>query len=492
MLFFLFFTLSLLAILFSYSYTIWCIAVLFLFVLLACCKTKLSWAYYGALFFACMLPLISVKYWLSFAHKDYEYLYVWEITIIEQYWPEKFLVRDRDQQIYFLWSTQTLFPGETYRTAAYKKTYVAPSLSWDIPLWKKDLWEYSFNYDNRLFMKWIAGTLYTKSLVRKDSWSPNLIQKAKQLYKQNVTILLDNKEHQSLLLGMTIGDKSTMSDKAYQEFIASGLVHLIAVSGGNIIVVIAMMSACLCWVPFYIRLVITWCWVVLFTLLCGADSSIMRAAIMASLWLFALMAGRSVSIWRMMGIAWVVMLVINPFFLLYDLWFILSFAALSWIIIVDEMYTKSGCRTSVSNKRKHVVIDKVDRLWTSLCRRYIVPTIGATCGVFPLLLFFTGTYNLTSILGNILIVPLVPLIMIWWGLLACLQWLVAMLFPWLLSQLVKWCVLWLALVIETSKQIISYGYIVSVHSSIYALSLLLWWWAWLMYNIYRINKKEEH
>gem|GEM_PF-3572654 len=43
---------------------------------------------------------------------------------------------------------------------------------------------------------------------------------------------------------------------------------------------------------------------------------------------------------------------------------------------------------------------------------YIFPSIGASMTVVPFLLFFTGKFNCTSILANILVVPLTPVIMI--------------------------------------------------------------------------------
>lgn len=40
------------------------------------------------------------------------------------------------------------------------------------------------------------------------------------------------------MLGMTIGDKSLIDDARYDQYISSGLIHLIAVSGGNIAIVV--------------------------------------------------------------------------------------------------------------------------------------------------------------------------------------------------------------------------------------------------------------
>lgn len=43
---------------------------------------------------------------------------------------------------------------------------------------------------------------------------------------------------------------------------------------------------------------------------------------------------------------------------------------------------------------------------------YLTPTLGATLGVLPMLLFFTGSFNLLSLVVNMIVPPLIPVIMI--------------------------------------------------------------------------------
>ncbi|MBU0627382.1 ComEC/Rec2 family competence protein [Patescibacteria group bacterium] len=44
-----------------------------------------------------------------------------------------------------------------------------------------------------------------------------------------------------MVLGMLIGDRSEIPPDDYQTFVDSGLVHLIAVSGGNIIMIVVFL-----------------------------------------------------------------------------------------------------------------------------------------------------------------------------------------------------------------------------------------------------------
>jgi competence protein ComEC len=79
-----------------------------------------------------------------------------------------------------------------------------------------------------------------------------------------------------------------MTDQDYDMFIDSGLVHIIAVSGGNIVMIVIFLSAILFRVPFYLRTFIILCAIIAYGIICGLESSVLRAVIMGSLSLLAL------------------------------------------------------------------------------------------------------------------------------------------------------------------------------------------------------------
>lgn len=179
-------------------------------------------------------------------------------------------------------------------------------------------------------MKDISGTLYEKfSLPTKQneiqaSWLHQQLNTTRIQLKKAIQKVFHDKEA-ALLLGMLIGDKSQLETEAYQNFVTSGIVHIIAVSGGNLVMIVVFLSAILFWIPFYIRNGLIILGVIAFALLCGGDSSVIRALIMAVLSLFALFRGREIQIRRLLKYAFVLMLCYNPFFLTYDLGFLLSF-----------------------------------------------------------------------------------------------------------------------------------------------------------------------
>ena len=79
---------------------------------------------------------------------------------------------------------------------------------------------------------------------------------------------------------MLIGDKSEIPESDYQNFVDSGLVHLIAVSGGNVLMIVVFLQLVLFRLPFYVRIAVILCTIVVYGFVCGLDSSVFRAVIM--------------------------------------------------------------------------------------------------------------------------------------------------------------------------------------------------------------------
>jgi len=87
---------------------------------------------------------------------------------------------------------------------------------------------------------------------------------------------------------MLIGDRSQIPDSEYQSFINSGLVHLVAVSGGNVLMIVIFLQFILFFLPFYVRLGVILLTIIEYGCICGLDSSVFRAVLMGGMSMFAL------------------------------------------------------------------------------------------------------------------------------------------------------------------------------------------------------------
>jgi competence protein ComEC len=200
----------------------------------------------------------------------------------------------------------------------------------------------------------------------------------------------------SLLAGLLVGSRRGLPEHVTDDFRASGITHIVAISGYNITIILAVLSSLLWWLPMRKRLPILIGGITLFTLLVGASASVVRAAIMGILGLIALAAGRQATV--RLSILWTafVMLCWNPLSLLHDPGFQLSFLA---VIGLSELSTPLG--------RLLRCVPKTGGL-----REGLVATLAAQITTLPLTIVLFHQISFVAPLTNILVAPLVPIAML--------------------------------------------------------------------------------
>ena len=135
---------------------------------------------------------------------------------------------------------------------------------------------------------------------------------------------------------------------------------------------------------------------IVFTLLTGAEASIMRAGIFAIIILTAEQLQRYVGGMRPLILCATILVLINPLYMGYDIGFQLSFLAVMGLILYGQLFK--------------TYTEGIPSLG-------ILPMIGETLFaqilVLPLLIYYFGQISLISIIANILIVPIIPFAMAW-------------------------------------------------------------------------------
>lgn len=256
---------------------------------------------------------------------------------------------------------------------------------------------WSFDYEKRQVMKGYQGVLYESTSIDRGSVTLSTDKAWRSIFTDQIVQTFGENELSWLILGMTIGDRSMIPPDRYDTFLKSGLVHIIAVSGGNLLMIVIFLGVALFFIPYYVRLVVILAVLIIYSSIVWWDSSVLRALVMGWLSIVALFAGKAVDIRRSMKIAYIGMLLRNPYLLVYDLWFLLSFWALTWIILLEPA--------------------KLMQWWIGIKKirnEYILPSIGATMGVLPCIILFMGQINLATILANICVMPIVWVVMVVW------------------------------------------------------------------------------
>ncbi len=206
----------------------------------------------------------------------------------------------------------------------------------------------------------------------------------------------------SLAGGIVIGGKSGLGTELQNDFIKSGLVQIIVLSGYNVMVVAEWVIAALALTPLSRR------WgalagavaLLLFVGVAGASATAIRAALMALIALYARATGRTYTAGRALLFVVLLMLIWNPLYLVFDPGFGLSVAAtagLIWLAPIIETFLSRSQKSSSPS--------------TSFWKNAIATTLAAQVAVLPLLLYDTGNLSLVAIPANLIIMPFVPLAM---------------------------------------------------------------------------------
>ncbi len=193
-----------------------------------------------------------------------------------------------------------------------------------------------------------------------------------------------------LLLGLAVGDDSGLDPIVERDFRASGLSHLLVVSGGNVAMVLApvlALGAALrfsLWARFALGVGTT----AFFVVLTGGEPSVMRAGVMAGLALIGVLLGRPRSSASILSAAVVGLLALDPT-LVWSVGFQLSVAATGGMIALA---------TPIAERMRFLPTPVAMALGA---------TLAAQIGVTPVLLFYFHEVPLSTVLANVLAFPAV-------------------------------------------------------------------------------------
>lgn len=142
--------------------------------------------------------------------------------------------------------------------------------------------------------------------------------------------------HAGLLSGILFGTKASMSRELYDALVQTGTLHIVALSGTNITILTGLVATALLWfVSRRVASLLTIVLIICFVWFVGPSTSVIRAAIMGCLSLFAVIFGRPVWAFWSWCIAVITMLLFSPGWL-SDISFQLSALATLGMILLDR------------------------------------------------------------------------------------------------------------------------------------------------------------
>lgn len=198
----------------------------------------------------------------------------------------------------------------------------------------------------------------------------------------------------ALVPALVVGDTSGVDAEMEEEFRASGLLHVMAVSGSNLTLLLAFLltAAKLLGVRGRLLHAVTASGVVVFVALCRTEPSVLRASAMGVVALSALVAGASDGRrrgMRSLAVAVIVLLMIDPF-LARSAGFLLSTSATAGIVLWATRWAEAMSRWAPG--------------W--LAQAVCVP-LAAQLATGPTSVALSGDISAVGLLANVAVGPLV-------------------------------------------------------------------------------------
>jgi competence protein ComEC len=186
-------------------------------------------------------------------------------------------------------------------------------------------------------------------------------------------------------MGLLIGQHSTLPDEIYQDLLMVGLVHIIAVSGYNLTIILRASLRLFGNRSKYQTMLFSISLIAVFLLLTGSSASIVRASIVSGLSLLAWYYGRAFKPMTLILLTAALTGLANPFYVWGDMGWYLSFLAFYGVLVLAPQ------------ARYHLIPERFRESWV-VC--LALESLCAELMTLPLVLFVFGQMSLVSLIGK--------------------------------------------------------------------------------------------
>ncbi len=224
--------------------------------------------------------------------------------------------------------------------------------------------------------------------------SANVIEDIRVKYFAGVYTALPE-PNASLGLGFLVGLRTLLPEGLLDKLSATGLTHIVAVSGYNLTILVRFMRRIFARKSIYLAMLSSVSLIIAFLAVTGFTPSIVRAAVVSGLALTAWYYGRRVHPSMILLLSAAVTAFWNPLYLWYDLGWYLSFAAFFGVLVLAPLITARLFTKKPSN-----------------VAQVVIETTSAQVMAVPIIAVIFGEVSLISLFANALILPLIPVAML--------------------------------------------------------------------------------
>jgi competence protein ComEC len=288
-----------------------------------------------------------------------------------------------------------------------------------------------FSFRDYLARQGIHAYLTQVEVTRLPNTSGNFFFKMMYSLKLKLiekTYLLFQDPEASLFAGILFGVDTGLPKKVQEAFKNTGTAHIIAISGFNISIIVGVLFATCKRIIKNERFSagIAVLGIIFYTFLVGADSAVVRAALMGSIALFARQVGRrNAGLNALMFVA-LLMALWNPL-VLWDVGFQLSFFATLGIIVYAEPFSNFTANLIAKFSKGDT------STFAKIINENVLLTLAAQLTTIPIMAYHFNRISLISFIANPFILPVQPLLMIVGGIAVFTS-----LFIYPLGQIIAW------------------------------------------------------
>ena len=259
-----------------------------------------------------------------------------------------------------------------------------------------------FDYNSYLKSKGITGIMNINDyadivIIDEDAYVfKNIIFQTRKYINEQLR-LLHTEQTASLLRGLLLADRKEIDKETNIQFINSGVVHVLAVSGLHVGFIALIIIILFGRFNIFLRSVLTILGLLAFMFLTGAPPSVFRATIMALVIIVAFLTNRTTNIFNSLAIAALIILIVNPYEI-YSPGFQLSFSAVMAIGAIYPRLSRVINNLSIKSKIARYVL------------LFLGVSFSAQLGTLPFTIFYFGKLSVIALLTNIVVIPAIGLI----------------------------------------------------------------------------------
>lgn len=237
----------------------------------------------------------------------------------------------------------------------------------------------------------------------------NLIEENKSIFnykkylsllRQKIKFQIENNFDQfesAYIKGLFIAERSDIPEEVKNDFINSGVIHVLAVSGLHTGYITLILLSLFGRFKLAIKVILVALGLFVFSHIANLSPSVVRASLMSIVVLFGLLSQRKNILLNSIAIAGLIILIFNPLDIINPS-FQLSFSAVLSIALIYPVLNDYFTKFNLTGFKKFFL-------------DLVLISIAVSIGTFPFVVSYYQKFSLVSLLANLIVIPLTGFIL---------------------------------------------------------------------------------